>query len=164
MSETPQSPAPEPPSESSSPPPAASPGNSPLNNLTIGHVVLAAGAILLILSGPLPWQSSRYGGSASGFDLGLMGVLPFVLGIVVILVAVLQFIGQCLPKLVTVIMAIAGENAALIGLLVLLTKHSSPSVGVWFSLLGGLAVGLVFLAQLKPDKSWAAMCGKKLVP
>ena len=161
-----EAPAQEPQAQEAPPAPEAA-APSLLTKVTIGHAVASAGAVLLILSGPLPWMSfgGVFGGpsgSASGFDMGLIGTLPFVVGIAAAMLIALDVAVGKTAKQITTIAWIAGENAALLAFCGLFGRGASPSIGVFFALVGGLGVMVYYLALQMKDKPWAGVFVRKL--
>ena len=134
-------------------------GATLMEKLLIADLFVAAGALLLFLGPLLPWISwsvdpgygfGRMGGSRIGLKVGF-GVVIFLMSFAAggILAATVMS-GKILKILAMALLGIGGLGAlfALIDMIRTSDTYSSPSVGVFLALLGGIAVALGGLGLL----------------
>jgi hypothetical protein len=113
-----------------------------LNKLTQSDKVIGVSAIALFIFSFLPWYG-KFSGSRNGWDYFLFGVIPVLLGIIMLAqIAIARFSSTKLPEIPITwgqVHLIAGGLAAL---LVLLKLIIGDKVHVGITGLGGLSITL----------------------
>jgi hypothetical protein len=122
-----------------------------LNKLSQGDKVVGASGILLLVFSFLPWYG-KFGGSRNGWDYFLFGVIPVILGVVMVAEVVIRnFTETKMPELPITygqLHVILGAVAFALVLLRLLITDKVGALGVHVSLDRKYGLFLAVLASL----------------
>jgi hypothetical protein len=144
------------------------PGNSIMEKIYMFDVFIAAGGVLLIIGGFLPWISIELGPLGSMSEIGLRcrwrGIVPFICGIAAPVLVFLQLQqGKTVKPLAIATLSCSGAAAGIV-LISLFDIQDSMGFGLIVSLIGGLCATLGSAILFLRGQSWTAFFMKKLKP